>query len=221
MHILLVGATGPSGIAFAQEALVAGHRLTIFARNPTKLPENISTSSNVTIVKGEFDDMEAARKAIQTGATALISFAGPQPPAKGTPVSAFYDRFFRLIKEDKENSIRRCLVLATPSFQVAEDRSSWKWWFIVSVIRMLGGDAYADIVGIGKVVSALPVDEVEWTLFRVPVLTNGDYKPVQTAMVGDGNDGLTLSRKSNAVWVLQELEEKKWVGRAPALSNPA
>lgn len=81
-------------------------------------------------------------------------------------MSAFYDRLFRLINEDKENSIRRCLVLATPSFQVAEDRSSWKWWLIVSVIRMLGGDAYADIVGIGKVVSALPVDEIEWTLFR-------------------------------------------------------
>lgn len=39
-------------------------------------------------------------------------------------------------------------------------------------------------------------------------------------MIDDGNDGLTLSRKSNAVWVLQELEERKWVGRAPALSNP-
>jgi hypothetical protein len=125
-----------------------------------------------------------------------------------------------LIREDKSNTLRHCIVLATPSFKVAEDKSSLKWWFGVFMVRMLFGDAYADIVGIGKAVSALPVDEIEWTLFRVPVLTNGDYKPVQTAMIGDGKDGMMLSRKSSAVWVLQELEEKKWVGKAPALSNP-
>lgn len=45
--------------------------------------------------------------------------------------------------------------------------SSWKWFFGVWLVRLALGDAYAEINGIGKVVSALPVDEIQWTLFRL------------------------------------------------------
>lgn len=54
---------------------------------------------------------------------------------------------------------------------------------------------------------------------RVPGLTNGDAKPVRTSYLGDGTDGMMLSRKSIAIWILQEMEEEKWIGKAPALSN--
>lgn len=75
---------GPSGIAFVEEALRADHELTIYARNPSKLPENVQKDSNVKIIKGTFDDMDSASQALHTGATALVSFAGPGMPAKGT-----------------------------------------------------------------------------------------------------------------------------------------
>lgn len=54
---------------------------------------------------------------------------------------------------------------------------------------------------------------------RLPLLTNGEVKPVQAGYVGSGKDKMILSRSSMCVWVLNEIEEKKWVGRAPALSN--
>ncbi|CZT16121.1 uncharacterized protein RCC_01962 [Ramularia collo-cygni] len=220
MHILVLGATGPSGIAFVEEALKAGHELTIYARNPSKLPEDVQQNSHVQVIKGTFEDMDTATQALHTGATALVSFAGPGMPAKGTPVSEFYERLFSIIRNDNSTSIRRCLILATPSFAVPEDGSSWKWWFVVRLVKTFLGDAYAEVTGIGRVVSALPVDEIQWTIFRVPGLTNKGYLPVQAAMVGDGKDGMQLSRKSNAVWVLQELQEGKWIGKAPVLSNP-
>lgn len=67
--------------------------------------------------------------------------------------------------------------------------------------------------------SAVGAEDTD-ALKRVPGLTNKGYLPVQTGMVGSGKDGLQLSRKSNAVWVLQELQEGKWIGKAPVLSNP-
>jgi len=54
---------------------------------------------------------------------------------------------------------------------------------------------------------------------RVPILTNGAAKPVVATIAGSGEDGLLLSRKSFAVWLLKELEEGKWIGKAPVLSS--
>lgn len=82
------------------------------------------------------------------------------------PITQFLEKLFPLIRQDESCSIRRCLMLATPSFKVADDRSSLKWWLGVWMVRLLFGDAYAEIVGIGRTVSALPIDEIKWTLFR-------------------------------------------------------
>jgi hypothetical protein len=50
-------------------------------------------------------------------------------------------------------------------------------------------------------------------------LTNSAAKPTTATIIGSGEDGLLLSRKSLAVWLLKELEEGKWIGKAPVLSS--
>lgn len=73
--------------------------------------------------------------------------------------------------------------------------------------------------GIGAFVEWQPSEQLNWTLFRVPFLTNGKAGPVKASWAGRGEDGMFLSRKSLARWVLGEIEEKKWVGDAPLISN--
>ena len=85
MHILLLGATGPSGLVFLEEALRSGNEITIYARSPQKLPEDVRNNSQVHVVQGEFSDMDGVRTALGYGATVLVSFAGPAlPNYKGT-----------------------------------------------------------------------------------------------------------------------------------------
>lgn len=131
------------------------------------------------------------------------------------------------------------MILSTASYSVREDKTSFKWWIVVCIIWLLAGSAYAEINGISKATASLPSDKVEWTLFRsvdwlqnsdrpnetyfpcrVPILTKSEAKPVRASFLGDGTDGLLLSRQSAAVWILQELHERKWIGGAPSLSNP-
>ena len=57
MHILVLGATSPSGQAFVETALAAGHTLTIHARTPTKLPLAIQSHEKVEVIKGTLDDI--------------------------------------------------------------------------------------------------------------------------------------------------------------------
>ncbi|KAI5360572.1 Putative NAD(P)-binding domain, NAD(P)-binding domain superfamily [Septoria linicola] len=228
-HFLVLGATGPSGIIFLETALQAGHNLTVYARSPEKLPQHIrslalstNASPQVQIIKGNFDasSKSALTQAIRSGATHLVSFAGPAIPAKGTPITEFYEKvLYPLIQEDEEATIKRVMVLSTPSFKVPNegDRFSIKWWFGVQFVYWLFGSAWAEVNGIGNATKAL--NGLEWTVFRVPGLTNGHAGAVRAGYVGVKGDGMVLSRKSMAVWVLQEVDERKWVGKSPAISN--
>jgi uncharacterized protein YbjT (DUF2867 family) len=80
VHILVVGGTGQCGQVFIPRALEAGHQLTLYARNPSKFPHETANHPNVTIVEGEFTDVEAIKEAISKGAELLVSFAGPDFP---------------------------------------------------------------------------------------------------------------------------------------------
>lgn len=74
---------GAVGLSFVQEALRAGHRLTLYVRSPSKLPKNVQQNINVHIVEGDFSDMEAVKKALNDGADVLVSLVGPAIPNKG------------------------------------------------------------------------------------------------------------------------------------------
>jgi hypothetical protein len=76
---------------------------------------------------------------------------------------------------------------------------------------------YKEINGFTPLIAQLPADELAWTVFRVPVLRDGEAKPVKAGFVG--NVGLSIERKALAEWVLKEMEEGKWVGKCPAVSN--
>ena len=64
--------------------------------------------------------------------------------------------------------------------------------------------------------------DLEWTVYRVPHLNEGDAGlEVVAGYVSREFKGSTeLSRGSLARWILKELGERKWVGKAPAVGNP-
>lgn len=76
-HILLFGGTGICGLIFIEAALEAGHTLTLYVRNPSKLPAEYTSNPNITIIQGELGDEEGLEKAAGCGADTFISLAGP------------------------------------------------------------------------------------------------------------------------------------------------
>ncbi|KXS99545.1 hypothetical protein AC578_4275 [Pseudocercospora eumusae] len=206
-HIILLGATGPSGLAFAETALASGHQLTIYARNTSKLPSSIQSHAKVKTIKGEFSDSDKVKEALSSSATILVSFLGPSIPLKdkGTPVRNFYSK----------PSSHLSSISKSPGMQ----RSKGPLWLCcVSLIRIFFKAAWDEVRGIGAATSSLDVKEIPWTVFGVPLLTNGEAKATKARFVGKGA-GLVLGRKSLAVWLLQEIEEGKWIGLCPAISE--
>lgn len=47
--LFIIGATGPLGVFVCQEALSRGYLVRIYARNPSKLPEDVSSHAKVEV----------------------------------------------------------------------------------------------------------------------------------------------------------------------------
>ncbi|KAK9782244.1 hypothetical protein SCARD494_13746 [Seiridium cardinale] len=240
-HILVIGATGPTGVEFCNKALDEGHSLTLYVRNPDKLPAKISDNDAITVIKGTLEDKVSLEKAVASGPTIFVSFAGPVMGSKGTvrcaspsygisgrtpsapllmpakPVTDSLKTIFPLLIA---NNYKRAMVLGTPSFTAPQDAGALKWKLSVLLIKVIGGSAYEEFSGLGAVVSSYDTAQLKWTLFRVPFLGNGPEKPVNATYTGSGTDGMFLSRKSIAAWVLKEMNDgSEWIGKTPVLSN--
>ncbi len=63
-------------------------------------------------------------------------------------------------------------------------------------------------------------DDLDYTIFRVPFLTNGPAAKVHAGYYGPEYQGSqSLSRLSIVNWVLEEIEANQWVKKEPALGN--
>ncbi|KAF2184864.1 NAD(P)-binding protein [Zopfia rhizophila CBS 207.26] len=204
-HILVLGATGPSGLLFCEAALQAGHALTLFVRNASKVPQTVTEGGKVNIIEGALTQEDRLQAAAECGATVFVSFAGPGYGHQGTPLTDGYKRLIPLLSQ---NRFERAIVLLTASWIAPEDNVALKWKLIAGMVRMFAGNAYADINGIGN-----------YTMFRVPFLSDAGPAEVHSAYLGSPNIGLKLSRSSMVQWVLREIDEARWTGKAPCLSN--
>jgi Trk K+ transport system NAD-binding subunit len=76
-HFLLFGGTGICGRIFTQAALEAGHTLTLYVRNPSKIPAEFAANPNLHTIQGELSDEEELKKAAACGADIFVCLAGP------------------------------------------------------------------------------------------------------------------------------------------------
>ncbi|KAL2062066.1 hypothetical protein VTL71DRAFT_6332 [Oculimacula yallundae] len=236
-HILLFGGTGICGTIFTRAALEAGHTLTLYVRTPSKIPSDITSNPNIHVIQGEYGDEEGLKKAAACGASVFVSMAGPTLGQKGgMPITKALTTLYPHLLT---HSFSRILILSTASYSAPEDTRSLKWWVSINMyIRILPGDAYDEIRGMAQATVDLG-EKIKWTVFRVPLLIGEELgekkggkggggeakgeeeREVEACYVGDrkGRDGLILDRGRLARWVLNEIEEGKWVGACPLLSN--
>jgi nucleoside-diphosphate-sugar epimerase len=218
MHVLILGATGGCGILLVQEALSASHTVVIFARSPEKLPEEIRNDTRVTILKGRLDDESALSAAVEN-VDAVLSALGPKLShgtyPSGEPLTQAYSLIIKIMVA---HSVKRLIALGTPSITDPHDKSSLKWSLIIGGIKTLTPTVYSDIIGIGNIIRT-EGNALDWTIVRVPFLTNSSSRDVVAGYVGDGKTGTTLTRAGFAAFVLQELAKNEWVQEAPLITT--
>ena len=223
MRFLVLGATGASGILLVRKALelYPDSSIVIYARSPDKVPEDLKNNASVSIIKGTLEDLDTAETAVQ-GVDAVLSALGPLVKWYGTnhpsgnPIATFYGHLIDLMNK---HGVKRFLFLSTASSKDPNDKHSLKFASLVEGVKLFAKNAYTDIVAMGETVRTKG-GNIEWTMVRVPVLTNADTEAVAAGYIGDDQVGVTLSRKAFAAFVLGEVEKREWIQKAPMISDP-
>lgn len=234
-QVLVFGATGPSGLAFLEKAVtIPDIQLLIYARNPSKIPNSLLLHPQLTVLPGSGSITDGA--AIQDAIALLhqndviVSFLGPpasQIMAWINPFSqegkgpVFADAYSIMVDAMKRVGVRRIFALGTFSIVEKEDRRDFKALAIVWIVRLLFNRGWRNMVEIGKFFDSVPLQEIDWTVFRVGLLFDGEPQAVTDGYLGDGNTTSSIRRSELADWLVGQIttQDSKWVGRKPMVST--
>jgi putative NADH-flavin reductase len=211
MNLTVFGGTGPTGLLLIDQALAGGHHVTAFARTPAKLPNH----PRLTAIEGQLDDREQVASAI-TGADAVISLLGPRKPYRAQDVPALTEGLGAIVAAMKEYQVRRLIALSTPSSPDPADRKELVLDLSIKLGQRFWPVAYHAFVQMGEVVRGSGLD---WTLVRVPFLTNGPRTEKITVRMLGGKGGMRVSRANAAAFVLDQITDNSHLGRAPLISD--
>lgn len=218
MRLFILGATSPTGILLVKEALevLPTSSIIIYARNPSKLPTELSNNKSVTVIQGELDEKEKISKAL-VGVDAILTALGP--PSSGNhpadlPITRAHEMLLSLMRQ---HGIKRLITLGTASIAAPEDKFSFMFSLIVAYVKNFYSTAYRDLVACGEVLKA--ADDIDWTIVRVAYLTDKPNKEVVAGFIGDGQVGLSLARAGYGAFCIQELLHPQWVSRIVAISS--
>ncbi len=202
MKIAVFGATGKTGRLFVAQALEAGHELTVLVRNAKKLAIE---HRKLKVLEGDAREFGAVERTVHR-ADAVVSALGHG------------DLFPSTILRD-----------ATANILMAMERAGVKRIVVVGSAGTMGeAGLYGVIIGIvvassqrdhARVLSLLREGDLEWTVVRARVLTNGARRGTyRIERQGVVKRGFFISRADVAHFMLRCLTGKRYVRGAPAIA---
>ncbi|MBL8629746.1 MAG: SDR family oxidoreductase [Rhodospirillaceae bacterium] len=212
--MLLLGATGGTGAQILEQALAAGHRVTVLARTPAKIT---TQHPNLRVVQG--DMLEAARltAAFDQPYDAVISALGVYLKNPGTTMT---DGTKNIIAAMTAKGIKRLIVVS--SVGASETKGIGPLW-VRAVQHFILKNTLIDKTMQEQAIKDAGLD---WTFIRPPRLMNGpkvgryvtwtEAKPPKHLKLK-----WQVNRGDVAAEVLRSLDDPTTVGQAVQISDPA
>ncbi len=206
MRLLILGATGPTGRNLLDQALAAGHDVTAFAREPSRLT---MTHPRLAIAAGEATNARALESALH-GQQAVLSALGAGNSLRSEIASR---AVAVLVPAMRAQAVRRIIFLS--AFGVGETcvQASWvQRTFYRTLLRQIFADK-------AKADAMLRASALDWTLVYATLLTNGAR--TGTFRVGERlpMKGMAkISRADVAAFMLAQVSSVEWVRRTAVIS---
>lgn len=208
-RILVLGATGRTGLHVVAQAVAMGCEVTALVRSPDRLTAAARPSR---VVVGDIrDDSEAVREAF-AGQHAVVSALGAGQSFKSGGLIAQAAPV--IVAAMREHGVRR--LVFTSAFGVGPT------WHDIPVLprlfaKTLLRDVYADKLAGEHVIKS---SDLEWTIVYPAGLTDGPA--TGTARVGERlpmSGFPRVSRADVAAVLLQQLDDRRFVGKGILVAN--
>ena len=209
MNLTVFGTTGRTGRLLLAQALEAGHQVTALARTPSKLEMD---HEQLTVIEGDVQDAQKVISAV-AGSDAVLSVLGPTSNQPTYEVSRGMGHIQTAMDQQ---GVRRLVQSVGAGVGDPQDRPGLFDRLIKVALQLVSRHVYEDMV---RVADAIRHSDLEWTLVRVPMLT--DDPPAGDIKVGYLGTGVgpRLSRADLAAFMLQQADDLTYVGQAPVISS--
>lgn len=208
MKIAVFGATGRSGLPFVEQALAQGHTVVALARSPEKMTIK---NDRLQVVKGEITDPATVANII-AGTDAVVSLIGH---TKDTPRDMQAKAAQNMIAAMKQHGVKRVIIMTGAGVRHEGDQPKFFDNVMGFLLKTLNGDVLQDSI---HYADAIRNSGLDWTVVRVPMLVEG--AATGNLRVGmAGSIGPRLVRADGATFILKQLAEPAYIGKAPAISN--
>jgi nucleoside-diphosphate-sugar epimerase len=209
MNITIFGATGKTGLHLVRQALAAGHNVTAFARTPEKLGLQ---DARLRVVQGDVTDAAAVARAVE-GADVVISALGP---SSNKPVYAVTQGMKNIVAAMQQHGVQRLVVSAGAGVGAPGDKPKPVDRIFGTMLGIVSRNVVADMK---QAVATVRDSGTQWTVVRVPMLTDDPATgKVRVGMLG-GDVGIRLSREDMARWMLEQADDTAHLRALPVISN--
>jgi putative NADH-flavin reductase len=198
--IIVFGATGGAGNLVAEQALQAGHRVTVIVRDPSAFTLR---HQQLKIIKGDVFQPGTFEDAIE-GQDVVVSCLGIR---KREPTTIYSKGVANIMKAMQKGNVNRIICLSAIAVTVPPKSSFLMKFVIKNILQRIFKHSYADMLRMEKMLSESNLD---WTVIRLPWLRDtkrtGRYR---TAINEPLSNPSKISRADLADYIVNHLTDEK------------
>ena len=207
MNVLVIGAAGRIGDALVNEALAAGHKVTAFVRSAAQYKK-----AKVRVVAGDVLDAAAVEVAV-AGQDAVIDAVGDKTPWKVTTMET--NGAHNIVGAMRRNGARRLLKISVVG--AGESVKNAGFFNEHLLMRTFLRGLLVDKAGMEAEIEGSNLD---WTLVRPPMLTDGEKTGVARVLSTEGGEKAhKIARADLAAFMVQQLESSRYVRQAVTVTT--
>jgi putative NADH-flavin reductase len=208
VKLVVLGATGGTGLQIVRQALERGHSVTAFVRSPERLKQ---FHDRITIKRGDLLNSAELERVIKDHDSVLSGF-GPRTPVSKADANLLQQFAVALTSAMVHAGVRR-VVVESVAFLFRDS--------ILPPAYLVGRLFFPSTVADASVMERIfGKSGLDWTMVRPPRLTDkqptGKYRTREAHLPGFG---FTISRADVADFMIKTAENRAAMGKVMGISN--
>jgi putative NADH-flavin reductase len=208
MKLVVLGATGGTGLEIVRKAIERGHSVTAFVRSPERLKP---FGDRITIAQGDLLNGGELARVIQ-GHDAVVSGFGPRIPVSRADANLLQQFAVALTSAMLRAEVRR-IVVESVAFLFKDS--------IIPPAYLLGRILFPGIVADSAAMEDVFKNSgLDWTIVRPPELTDKPYTGNYRVREGHlPRFGFKISRADVADFMIKAVENPSLISKIVGISN--
>ncbi len=208
MKLIVLGATGGTGLEIVRKAIEHGHSVTAFVRSPERLKP---FQDRITVTQGDLLNNAELERVIQ-GHDAVVSGFGPRVPVSKADANLLQQFAVALTSAMLRAEVRR-VVVESVAFLFKDS--------IIPPAYLLGRMLFSGIVADSSAMEdVFARSGLDWTIVRPPQLTDKPYTGNYRVREGHlPRFGFKISRADAADFMIKAVENRSSIRKIVGISN--